>query len=99
MFKHARLHYEKTADFWTCYRVACVRYSGQTGTIASIFRVTIFCSVVLENDSTGAYVRALRGCLRNDLQMVLCVVPSNRKDRYDAIKTLCCVDHGGRYSQ
>ena len=25
--------------------------------------------------------------------MVVCVVPTNRKDRYDAIKKFCCVDH------
>jgi len=25
--------------------------------------------------------------------MVVCVVPNNRKDRYDAIKKICCVEH------
>ena len=27
---------------------------------------------------------------------VVCIVPNNRKDRYDAIKKYCCVDDPGR---
>jgi aubergine-like protein len=28
-----------------------------------------------------------------DVQIILCVLPSNRKDRYDAIKKYCCIDN------
>ncbi|XP_075032847.1 piwi-like protein 1 [Mixophyes fleayi] len=44
------------------------------------------------DDSTDAYVKVLQQNVRSDTQMVVCILSSNRKDRYDAIKKYLCVD-------
>ncbi|XP_018431983.1 PREDICTED: piwi-like protein 1 [Nanorana parkeri] len=44
------------------------------------------------DDSTDAYVRALQQKVQPDTQMVVCLLSSNRKDRYDAVKKFLCVD-------
>jgi aubergine-like protein len=48
--------------------------------------------IQLPDDTTASYVRALKESITKDVCMVLVVLPSNRKDRYDSIKTVCCVD-------
>ena len=50
----------------------------------------------LENDRSDSYLTAMRNSMTPNTQMVVCVVPSNRKDRYDAIKKFTCVDHPGK---
>jgi aubergine-like protein len=37
-------------------------------------------------------VLALKSSIKKDTQMVVCVVTSKRKDRYDAIKRICCLE-------
>jgi len=49
--------------------------------------------VALNDDRTDTFFRALQASVNNDTQLVMVMVPSNRKDRYDAIKKFCCVDH------
>ncbi|XP_056389515.1 piwi-like protein 1 [Hyla sarda] len=44
------------------------------------------------DDSTDAYVRVLQQRVRPDTQMVVCLLSSNRKDRYDAIKKYLCTE-------
>ncbi|XP_063820686.1 piwi-like protein 1 isoform X3 [Pseudophryne corroboree] len=44
------------------------------------------------DDSTDAYVKVLQQKVQSDTQMVVCILSSNRKDRYDAIKKYLCVD-------
>ncbi|KAM4808124.1 piwi-like protein 1 [Rhinophrynus dorsalis] len=44
------------------------------------------------DDSTDAYIKALQQKISTDTQMVVCLLSSNRKDRYDAIKKYLCVD-------
>ncbi|XP_073532235.1 piwi-like protein 1 [Phyllobates terribilis] len=44
------------------------------------------------DDSTDAYVKVLQQKVRPDTQMVVCVLSSNRKDRYDAVKKYLCAE-------
>lgn len=37
-------------------------------------------------------MNALKNNIKNETQIVVCVVSSKRKDRYDAIKRICCLD-------
>ena len=41
----------------------------------------------------------MRNYITPETQLVMCVVPTNKKDRYDAIKKFTCVDHPGLYSK
>ncbi|ESO84641.1 hypothetical protein LOTGIDRAFT_168499 [Lottia gigantea] len=47
----------------------------------------------LQNDRNETFLETLRKNLTERIQMVLIVVPNNKKDRYDAIKKFCCVEH------
>lgn len=49
-------------------------------------------TVQLDNDRTDNFLRGIKTNLRDSTQMVIVVLPSNRKDRYDSIKKLCCVE-------
>ncbi|XP_053313403.1 piwi-like protein 1 [Spea bombifrons] len=44
------------------------------------------------DDSTDAYVKCLQQKITPDTQLIVCILSSNRKDRYDAIKKFLCVD-------
>jgi len=57
--------------------------------------IVCHCSIQLPDDSTNTFVRALKDCVRPGIVMVVVILPSNRKDRYDAIKTYCCVENPG----
>lgn len=48
--------------------------------------------VELSDDRTDSYLKAIKNNLNQDTQMVICILPNNRKERYDSIKKLCCVD-------
>jgi aubergine-like protein len=48
--------------------------------------------VTLQNDRTATFLQAMRENQTEQTQLILCVLPSNRKDRYDAIKKYCCID-------
>ncbi|KAL8180226.1 UNVERIFIED_CONTAM: Piwi-like protein 1, partial [Gekko kuhli] len=43
-------------------------------------------------DRTEAYLKALKQKVASDTQMVVCLLSSNRKDKYDAIKKYLCSD-------
>jgi len=53
------------------------------------------CSVMAQNDSTQTIVHAIKDNVHPDTRMVVVILPTNRKDRYDAIKTYCCVENPG----
>ena len=57
--------------------------------------VAVRCSVSLPDDNTQSFLRALKDNVRPGTTMVVVILPSNRKDRYDAIKTYCCVENPG----
>ena len=49
----------------------------------------------LRSDYPEEFTKAIqREWDRNKLQLVVCVLPTNKKDRYDAIKVLCCYELG-----
>ncbi|KAM3939929.1 piwi-like protein 1 [Leptodactylus fuscus] len=50
-------------------------------------------AVMIEvDDSTDAYAKVLQQKVRSDTQMVVCILSTNRKDRYDAIKKYLCTE-------
>lgn len=48
--------------------------------------------VLLNNDKTDFYVKALRENIKPPLQLVVTICPTSRDDRYSAIKKICCAD-------
>lgn len=48
--------------------------------------------IALRDDRIDTYLREIRNNIDNGTEMVVIVFPSNRTDRYSAIKKLCCVD-------
>ncbi|XP_059156591.1 piwi-like protein 1 isoform X2 [Physella acuta] len=49
--------------------------------------------VQILDDRNDSYLQAIRQNLNPRVQMVVCVVPNSKKDRYDAIKKCCCIDN------
>ncbi|XP_060081293.1 piwi-like protein 1 [Ylistrum balloti] len=47
----------------------------------------------LNDDRSSTFLDNLKRYVTKETQLVLCILPTNRKDRYDAIKKACCVDH------
>ncbi|XP_076435020.1 piwi-like protein 1 [Babylonia areolata] len=48
--------------------------------------------VQIDTDRNDAYLTTLKHTVTPDTRMVVCILPNNRKDRYDAIKKFCCID-------
>ncbi|KAG7189003.1 hypothetical protein KM043_008597 [Ampulex compressa] len=48
--------------------------------------------VCLKNDSTESFVRELRKNIDSDIELMVIVFPTNRSDRYAAVKKVCCVE-------
>lgn len=48
--------------------------------------------IVLENDKTETYAQTLRQALNVKTQIVVCLCPTSRDDRYAAIKKICCAE-------
>ena len=44
------------------------------------------------DDRTETFCTAIRSACQAQPSILVAVLPNNRKDRYDAIKKLCCVD-------
>jgi len=55
--------------------------------------VVVVDSVELNDDNTQTFMTALKANVKQGCKFVLCVLPSNRKDRYDAIKVYLCCDN------
>ncbi|KAG8455995.1 hypothetical protein GDO86_001978 [Hymenochirus boettgeri] len=49
-------------------------------------------TMIESDDSTDAYIKALQHKVTREVEMVVCLLSSNRKDKYDAIKKYLCVD-------
>ena len=54
----------------------------------------IIYSIAINDDRTKSFVEALTDCRNKGVQLVVCIVPSRLKDRYDAIKKTCCLTLG-----
>eukprot|EP01099_Mayorella_cantabrigiensis_P000709 TRINITY_DN1311_c0_g2_i1.p1 TRINITY_DN1311_c0_g2~~TRINITY_DN1311_c0_g2_i1.p1 ORF type:complete len:848 (-),score=209.79 TRINITY_DN1311_c0_g2_i1:183-2726(-) len=50
-------------------------------------------SIVLRDDRPQSYANALMDNIRPDLQIVVCILPQQKKDRYDVIKQICSKDN------
>lgn len=50
------------------------------------------CERELNNDRTESYIGVINERYCSSLQMVVVILTTNRKDRYDAIKKLCCLE-------
>lgn len=48
--------------------------------------------IVLDNDKTETYAQTLRQALNVKTQMVVCLCPTSRDDRYNVIKKICCAE-------
>lgn len=48
--------------------------------------------IVLDNDKTETYATTLRQALNVQTQIVVCICPTSRDDRYAAIKKICCAE-------
>lgn len=48
--------------------------------------------IVLDNDRTETYAQTLRQALNVDTQIVVCICPTARDDRYNTIKKICCAE-------
>ncbi|XP_044296633.1 piwi-like protein 1 [Varanus komodoensis] len=74
-------------------------YDAANTLVQNLFKVTpamgiqMNKAVMLEvEDRTEAYLRTLKQKVVSDTQMVVCLLSSNRKDKYDAIKKYLCTD-------
>lgn len=48
--------------------------------------------IVLDNDRNETYAQTLRQALKVDTQIVVCICPTARDDRYNTIKKICCAE-------
>ena len=48
--------------------------------------------VELYDDRSTTYKEAIASAINNQIQLVVCIFPTARDDRYNALKKLCCVD-------
>ncbi|KAL6264762.1 hypothetical protein P5V15_004860 [Pogonomyrmex californicus] len=47
--------------------------------------------ISLKDDRTESYLREIQNSISSNIELVVIVFPTNRTDRYSAIKKLCCV--------
>lgn len=48
--------------------------------------------ITLDNDKTDTYAQTLRQALNVQTQIVVCICPTSRDDRYAVIKKICCAE-------
>ncbi|KAI4478134.1 hypothetical protein M0804_012092 [Polistes exclamans] len=80
-------YYQKDTPHVSAFIKMLVDISSQLGLNMSKPR-----EVPLLNDRTETYCRELHKNINNDMEMVVIVFPTNRTDRYSAVKKLCCVE-------
>ncbi|XP_015273353.1 PREDICTED: piwi-like protein 1 [Gekko japonicus] len=74
-------------------------YDAANTLVQNLFKVTPAMGIQMNKaimieveDRTEAYLKALKQKVASDTQMVVCLLSSNRKDKYDAIKKYLCSD-------
>ncbi|KAK3581959.1 hypothetical protein CHS0354_023428 [Potamilus streckersoni] len=50
----------------------------------------IYC--VINNENIDTYISTMQNSITENTQLVMCLLPTNKKDRYDAIKKFTCVE-------
>jgi aubergine-like protein len=48
--------------------------------------------IELPNDRSETFIQAIENKANPQLDLICCILTNNRKDRYDAIKKVLCVD-------
>ncbi|XP_077164516.1 piwi-like protein 1 [Paroedura picta] len=74
-------------------------YDAANTLVQNLFKVTPAMGIQMNKaimieveDRTEAYLKALKQKVASETQMVVCLLSSNRKDKYDAIKKYLCMD-------
>uniref|UniRef100_A0A8C3IPX6 Piwi like RNA-mediated gene silencing 1 n=1 Tax=Chrysemys picta bellii TaxID=8478 RepID=A0A8C3IPX6_CHRPI len=74
-------------------------YDAANALVQNLFKVTPAMGIQMNkaimievDDRTEAYLRVLQQKVTSDTQIVVCILSSNRKDKYDAIKKYLCTD-------
>nr|UAT11568.1 Piwi-like RNA-mediated gene silencing 1 [Cynops orientalis] len=74
-------------------------YEAANTLVQNLFKVTPSMGIRMNKaimveveDRTESYLRALKQNVTSDTQMVVCLLSSDRKDKYDAIKKFLCTD-------
>ncbi|XP_067557331.1 piwi-like protein 1 isoform X2 [Pseudorca crassidens] len=74
-------------------------YEAANALIQNLFKVAPAMGIQMKNavtievdDRTEAYLRVLQQKVTSDTQIVVCLLSSSRKDKYDAIKKYLCTD-------
>jgi aubergine-like protein len=49
--------------------------------------------IELANDRSETFIQAIENKSNPQIDLVCCILTNNRKDRYDAIKKVLCVDY------
>ncbi|XP_018372440.1 PREDICTED: piwi-like protein 1 [Trachymyrmex cornetzi] len=73
---------------------ACVKdFLGHLEKVATAINMRINSPkhITLRDDRTETYLREIQNNLTDNLELLVIVFPTNRTDRYSAIKKLCCV--------
>ncbi|XP_072747042.1 piwi-like protein Ago3 isoform X2 [Anoplolepis gracilipes] len=47
--------------------------------------------IMLRDDRTETYLREIQNSINDNIELIVIVFPTNRTDRYSAVKKLCCV--------
>lgn len=52
--------------------------------------------IMVSGSNPENFVQKIDSCLRsnNELQLLFFIFPSDREDRYNAVKRICCADFG-----
>nr|XP_020644546.1 piwi-like protein 1 [Pogona vitticeps]XP_020644547.1 piwi-like protein 1 [Pogona vitticeps]XP_020644548.1 piwi-like protein 1 [Pogona vitticeps] len=74
-------------------------YDAANALVQNLFKVTPAMGIQMNKaimveteDRTEGYLKTLKQKITSDTQMVVCLLSSNRKDKYDAIKKFLCVE-------
>lgn len=73
----------------TTFIDTCVRVGPACGINIGRGRV-----VEVRTDNARDFINAIQQNFNSNIRIVVCLVPNDRKDRYDSIKKYCCVDMG-----
>ncbi|KAH0516955.1 Piwi-like protein 3, partial [Microtus ochrogaster] len=96
--KNIALHRAKSLDRWVILHTR--NCSSQVNRLVSTLeKVTEKMNIKMSraarhqvNEDPGSFRQALQKHVSKDTQMVVCVLPDNRKQRYEEIKTFLCVE-------
>ncbi|XP_012275649.1 piwi-like protein Ago3 [Orussus abietinus] len=75
-------------------RKYCEEFINTLRKVASIMKMNMAYPevIMLKDDRTESYIRELRRNINSQVEMMMAICPTNRNDRYAAIKKLCCVE-------